>query len=147
MWIKSISAILLLGLSLLSFTIYRALYPFEAFYIQEWNYNTDLPFPSSASFIWKTATYPDQFGDYTSTAIIKLSGQEFKKLQKDITQSFAMNSDSLSKGYKGIFNQYLPTELKESPPFTDYYFSSIKAYFKIGFNQNNNSIIFQRHSS
>lgn len=132
-------------LAFLSFEIYRALYPFEEFYVEEWCSNTDLPFPKSSNIIWKTATYPDQHGDYTSTAIIKLPALEFIKLKTAIHNSIILTSDSLYNGYKGIFNQYLPNELQKKPPFKDYHFSSIKAFFKIGFNESNNTIVFQRH--
>ena len=146
-WIKIIASTLTLGLLILSFSIYKAFYPSEEFYIQEWKYSTDLPFPESGEIVWKDATYPDIHGDYSASAIVELSSQDFIKLRNSIKISKVLKPDSKSIGYKGILEQFLTLDQRENLNFKDFYFSTIKAYFKIGFDEENNTIIFQRHSS
>jgi hypothetical protein len=146
-WVKIIAFTLSFALIFLFFSIYKAFYPSDEFYIEEWNYSTDITFPKSANIIWKDATYPDQHGDYTSSAIIELSPKDFINLRNSINTSKVLSPDSTYQGYKGIFTQYIPKKFQESIKFKDFYISTLKASFKIGFSEDNKTVIFQRHSS
>ena len=146
-WVKIIACGSSLAIIFLLFSIYRAFYPSTDFYIEEWSYSTNLAYPESANIIWKNATYPDQHGDYTASAIIEMSAKDFIKLHNSVKNNKVFKIDTQTNGYNGIIEQYLPLEKMNNFKFKDYYFSSLNKYFKIGFDSNNNTVIFQRHSS
>jgi len=59
---------------------YDSFYPGESFYADEFEKVTLRELPESAKFIFKSSTYPDLHGDYSSESTIKLSRADFKKL-------------------------------------------------------------------
>ena len=63
---------------------YDAFFPGESFYEREYEYVTMRKIPPSASFISKTATYPDFHGDYCSASMISISKSDYKKLLKEM---------------------------------------------------------------
>lgn len=65
-WLLVLSVVLL---CILSFEIYRAIYPGEAFYRAEFERISGTAVPDSARFVLKEASFPDHFGDYTSCAL------------------------------------------------------------------------------
>tara|TARA_B100000683_G_scaffold194255_1_gene187306 strand:+ start:253 stop:774 length:522 start_codon:yes stop_codon:yes gene_type:complete len=143
-WLKIIGFILLTGISFFSYKVYQAFFPPEEFYKEEWTENIYLQFPKSAKFKFKEATYPDQHGDYTSTAVIQLDKLEYQKLKKQITTGLSFKNDSVYKGQKGLIAQYLPKEYYDKTN-NIWFFSSI-SFFKIGLLETQNLIIFQHHN-
>ena len=129
------------------FFIYNAFYPSEAFYINEWNTNTDVNFPENAEFVWKKATFPDHHNDYNATAIIVIPQEEFKRLLAEAQSSISLKPDSFYLGYKGFLDQFLPVDHKESQKIESIFYSTIGNSFKIGFYKNGKTVVFQRHSS
>ena len=145
--VKILAIISTIGLLSITYFIYDAFYPNESFYIEEWERNTDLPFPKSADFEWKDATYPDQHNDYTSTAIIIVTKDDFDNLYKLARTNNSIITDSESNGYKGILTQFLPSGYKNENLIKEYFYSFTRNSFKIGFGKDSKTIIFQRHSS
>ncbi|MFB6348668.1 hypothetical protein ACFBZI_04320 [Moraxella sp. ZJ142] len=64
---------------------FRAVYPDDAFYFDEFETITLQKIANSAKIIHKQATFPDMHGDYTSSAVIELSAQDFDQLWQDIS--------------------------------------------------------------
>lgn len=75
-------SVLLLGL--LSFEIYRAFYPGEAFYRGEFERVAKVDFPASGRFTFKTATFPDIHGDYQSCALFLVNTADYLSLLSQI---------------------------------------------------------------
>ena len=51
---------------ILIYSVLTAIYPNEDFYKTDFKEVTQIEFPLDSKFIFKTATFPDHFGDYTS---------------------------------------------------------------------------------
>lgn len=140
---KSIKYFSLIPLSLfifMSFNIFKAIFPFEEFYRKEWTRETDLKFPKTAGFKYKTATFPDKHNSYTATVILELSIFEFKKLKKTISKELIIPIEDCE-----LFNQFLPFGYSDSNIEVCYKFL-IHHNFKVQFLKDGKTIIFQRHN-
>ncbi|MEM6299519.1 MAG: hypothetical protein AAF740_12595 [Bacteroidota bacterium] len=67
---------------LLAYVVYAAVYPDEEFYREDFVEVTGVELPEEAKFQFKTASYPDHFGDYTSVSVIELEGEFYRELPK-----------------------------------------------------------------
>lgn len=67
-----------------SYHTYRAFYPTDSFYFDEFRQVTLREPPLSAQIIKNDATYPDFHGDYSSTCQIKLTKAEYLRLLNEI---------------------------------------------------------------
>jgi hypothetical protein len=74
---KLISLFIVIGSSYLGFT---AIYPQDSFYINDFEEVTGLSLPESVTVLYKSASYPDFQGDYTSEAVFEFSEDSFLKL-------------------------------------------------------------------
>jgi hypothetical protein len=140
--IKVLAIIPTVGLLTIGYFIFDAFFPDENFYIKEWHRNTDLPFPESANFEWKGATFPDHHNSYTSTAIIVVSQKDYTNLYKLALSNHTIIPDTSSLGYQGMFEQFTPYDY-DSNDYKDFFYSSIGYSFKIGFGVDNKTIIYQ----
>ena len=77
-------ALLLIPLLIISFFIYKGCYPSEDFYREEFKEATGIELPKSAKFIYKTATYPDFQGEYSTKFIINVGEHFYKHLDKKL---------------------------------------------------------------
>lgn len=78
---------------------YKAVYPTDSFYYDEFEYVTNREIPKSAKIKFKASSYPGMQGDYFSKSIIELSPQDYSKLL------FELENDKSLKGEKGICDQ------------------------------------------
>lgn len=77
---------------LLLYFIYFAFFPSEEFYETDFKEVTGIELPESADFEFKTASYPDHFGDYTSVSIINIEAGFYQSLERKlIDQGFSRN--------------------------------------------------------
>ncbi len=53
----------------------------ESFYVDDYYEVTGMELPPDAEFVLTSATYPDQHGDYTSVAVIKMEGRYYEALR------------------------------------------------------------------
>src|SRR3954454_8684948 len=60
--------------------VYTAVYPSDSFYKAEFEKVTGTKFPPDAQIMFKRASFPDLFGDYTSCALINVATQEYERL-------------------------------------------------------------------
>lgn len=67
--------------------IYIALNPLDSFYKEEFETVTGMSFPDNGKILYKTATYPDFGGDYTSKAIIKLDEVSINNIKNQLTRN------------------------------------------------------------
>jgi len=117
---KKYRLIALIPILIVGYFVYDAFYPSEEFYIEDFAEVTGLAFPDNGEFIYKTATYPDQFGDYTSISIIKLDKKFYDSLSQHLSSKGFIEvndreliSDNTLKKYSDgyvirTFNRELP---------------------------------------
>jgi hypothetical protein len=133
----------------LLYPVYIAFYPRKGFYIKEFETNSGIPFPPSAEFIRKDATYPDLHGSYTSRAVIKLSTQDYNQLYQKLKADSLFRKDTSASPFLGetveffggLFNGVKDEDIEAV--LVGYR----KAQFKVGFLKDRRRIVFERHSS
>ena len=81
---KRLRLIALIPILTLAYFIYTAIYPNNDFYKDDFKEVTGIEFPASGKIIYKTASYPDQFGDYGSASLIKVDKDFYEKLKTQI---------------------------------------------------------------
>ncbi|MCH5717301.1 hypothetical protein [Niabella hibiscisoli] len=59
-------------------------FPHESFYKTDYKEITRLPFPEEARFLYKSASFPDQFGDYTSVFVVQTSQEIYNRLMNHL---------------------------------------------------------------
>lgn len=149
--------VLLIPASLLlifSYFVYDAFYPADEFYKAEATKILGYPLPIGSNIGSKSASYPDQHGDYAACAAIKLSTSDFDKLLQKVTtdSSFSIIHDS-----KSIIGGGELTYVTQSFTEGDYLYrfvgntsaSSRKrdAYVLVGFLIDHHTIVIYRTSS
>jgi hypothetical protein len=142
---KRLRLLALTPIIIVSYFVYRAFYPNEEFYKEDFREVAGMDFPASGVIEYKWASYPDQFGDYTSISLVKtdkkfytqllqeLPNQEFRKPRED---DFGLLEYSLIK-----------VELKDRKIEQEYILSkSSGLVYYIGFISDQETIIIQRAS-
>ncbi len=79
-----------------SYFIWEAFYPPEDFYKEDYKQVTQLNFPEKAVFLYKFASFPDYFGDYTSVFLIQIESKEYTRLMNHLPTArfLTVNNDS-----------------------------------------------------
>lgn len=144
---RQLNIIYLLGFSLfIAWQIYFAFYPANSFYEREFKEHTGIELPSSADIIDKGASYPDQFGDYESVAIIRFSPSDYEQLQKKIASNKDFEQDE--KKEIGVTSTYRSIGTKISDGNIAILYANDKVHwFRIAFLQDGQTITFERSSS
>ena len=63
------------------YLIFSAFFPNEDFYKANFKEVTKTDFPANGEIIYKTTSFPDHFGDYSSCFLVKLDKPDLKKLR------------------------------------------------------------------
>ncbi len=79
---KPYKYIVFLPLAFLIYAICVSIFPNEDFYKINFKEVTNLEFPKSGEFIYKSSTFPDHFGDYTSVFLIKTNKEDYSEILK-----------------------------------------------------------------
>ena len=141
---KRLRLIALIPILLMTYLIYSALYPSEDFYRTDFTEVTGIELPEHVEFKYKSATYPDHFGDYTSISIINVGRDFYNNLPKALTE----------KGLKENGQKIGTTEFDKALEHTDNLeieseFSMEEGggvYYYVGFLTDNETIIVKRLS-
>ncbi len=124
--------------------IIRAVWPGEDFYRDEFKENTGLSLPADTDFQSKSATYPDQHGDYQASALVILPDTAYQRLLTKIQRSerwHTMTREQLEQ------NGYM-NELAILPDFTFAVEGGRRnIWFIIAFGSDGRTLYFVRHSS
>ena len=112
-WQKYLSLIPTL---LLIYMVYSAIFPADEFYKEDFKEITKLDFPEQSEILYKTASYPDQFGDYTSVFAVKTTNKNYQKVLNQIRKTGFVNkkdswyspetNEALSKANENIKSEY-----------------------------------------
>jgi len=124
---------------------YTAFYPTGSFYEDEFEDNTGLDFPNSGDILTKDASYPDQHGDYSATALFKIDQNDFNLILNSIQKNAKFKLDTIPFKFN-LAN--IDTKIKETS-FTKCYTLNRQdrnLIFTISFNDNDNIIEIQRDS-
>jgi hypothetical protein len=78
---KRLRLIALIPILTIGYFIYTAFFPTDSFYKEDFKEVTGIDFPENGEIIYKSATYPDQFGDYGSTSIVKVDKEFYERLE------------------------------------------------------------------
>jgi hypothetical protein len=141
---KTLRLLCLIPFLILGFIIFRAVYPSNEFYQEDFKEVTGLDFPNSGEIIDKTASYPDHFDDYTSVSLVRVNKEFYDRLSDHlVVKGFEENREKISS-----------TELNEILGEIDNKevvkeFSIRKGggiYYYVGFLSDNESIIIKRLS-
>ncbi len=81
---KRLKLLLVIPVAFLGYSIYTAIYPLDSFYKQDFKEVTGVEFPDNGEIIFKTAGYPDQFGDYGSVSIVKVDRKFYEELPSQL---------------------------------------------------------------
>lgn len=102
---KRLRLIALTPILILAYLIYSAVYPSEDFYRTDFTEGTGIELPEQVEFKYKSATYPDHFGDYTSISIIKVGREFYNNLPVILTEKgFIENGQNT---HSIVFNKVL----------------------------------------
>ncbi len=71
----------LIPLIFVGYIVYDAFYPDDDFYKTDFKEVTAIEFPQNGKIIYKTASFPDQFGDYTSSFLVEFDEEFINKLE------------------------------------------------------------------
>lgn len=124
--------------------IYDAIYPSSEFYKTDFKEVTDMEFPENGKIKYKTASFSDHFGDYTSSFLVELDESDLEKLENHVKnggfdeKENKMSSDELDyierkKGRKAYSKQYV--RQRENGK-----------HYSVGFLDDNKSVIITRVS-
>ncbi|RTY85559.1 hypothetical protein [Flavobacterium sp. GT3R68] len=76
-----------LPIFVIGYFVYSAFYPSSEFYETDFKEVTGIELPQETEFEYKTSSYPDQHGDYTSVSIIKVETDFYKNLQSKLSEN------------------------------------------------------------
>lgn len=83
---KRLRLLALIPLLIVGYFVYSAFYPTEEFYREDFQEATGMVFPVNAEIEYKWASYPDQFGDYSSISIVKADKAFYTQLLHKLPQ-------------------------------------------------------------
>lgn len=146
---RIIYVLIFIIVSISSYEVYRAFYPNDDFYKNEFKENTGINLPDNCEILIKSASYPDIHGDYSSAAIVHVNEKDFIKILKEISNNKKFQIDTFSFYFgneiRNNTNQY------DKKEFIFRYSLNIQedeyTWFSIGFNLKKKLITFNRNSS
>ena len=141
---RRIRIISLAPIILLIYIVYDSIYPSDDFYKEDYKEVTNHEFPKSGNIISKSASFPDHFGDYTSSALIELDSSEYHSLQsKLIENKFVIDSTEFGSNEREHVERELNGRIYIKKMNKE--LSGGKHYF-VGFLSDEKSIVYQRIS-
>jgi hypothetical protein len=136
---KRLRLIALIPILTIGCIIYTAIFPPEDF-----KEVTGIEFPDNGEIIYKSATYPDQFGDYGSTSIVKVDRQFYESLGGQLEKK-GMTDDKEDSGpfdFREISKEIGTNKIEKE-------FSSIAdggIFYYVGFLTDKETLVVQRQS-
>jgi hypothetical protein len=131
-------------LLIIAYFIYEAIYPDADFYKTDFKEVTNMEFPENGKILYKTASFPDQFGDYSSSFLAEFDEEYIKKLEVNlknnnfIKKEYEMSSQELNYIEKRKVDiKYLVKYIKDH---------KVGKYYSIGILNDKKSVIITRVS-
>jgi hypothetical protein len=140
---KRLKLLLLLPLAYLVYSIYTAVYPPDSFYKIDFKEVTGVDFPSDAEIIFKTASYPDQFGDYGSVSIVKVDRKFYEELPAHLERKGLLEK---SKSHGSVEFDEAMNRIKDKKIERQFSLEQVGGYYYVAFLSDNESLIVNRQS-
>ncbi len=133
----------LVPIFILGYLIYVAIYPSTNFYKEDFEQVTNMSFPEGGYIKYKTASYPDHFGDYTSSFLVTLNQNDLSKLENQIKNiGFEIKENKmLSKQL-----DYIENKVEGMHYSRQYVWESRSKYYVVGFLNDEESVIITKIS-
>ncbi len=141
---KRLRLISLIPILVVVYLVFGAIYPSNEFYKTNFKEVTNYEFPKNGIIRYKTASYPDTFGDFTSCFLVEFDETDLKKLEKNlINNSFVkvINNSSTEE------LTYIEGKINNKKYISEYS-KEIKGdkHYSVGFLNDNKSVIITRVS-
>lgn len=140
-WYRLLSIIPII---IVGYFIYEAMYPDVDFYKRDFKEITEMEFPKNGEIIFKSASFPDQFGDYASSSLVELGKDDIKKLEMNLkNKGFTKKENKMNTE---VLN-YIENK-KGARVYSAEYSKEINGglYYSVGFLDDNKSVIVTRMS-
>jgi amino acid transporter len=134
----------IIPLIIVGYFFYTAIYPDEDYYKNDFKEVTDMEFPISGKILYKTASYPDQFGDYTSSFLAEFENDYLQKLEANLKkQGFVKKENKMSSEEL----DYIENR-KGNRKYSAEYNKELNGgkYYSVGFLNDNKSVVITRVS-
>jgi amino acid transporter len=134
----------IIPLIIVGYFFYTAIYPDEDYYKNDFKEVTDMEFPKSGKILYKTASYPDQFGDYTSSFLAEFENDYLQKLEANLKKKgFVKKENNMSSEEL----DYIENK-KGSRKYSAEYSKELNGgkYYSVGFLNDNKSVVITRVS-
>lgn len=129
---------------LLGYFLYDAFYPKDDFYKEDFKEVTQMTFPEDGEIVYKTASFPDQFGDYASSCLVQLDPNSCKQLKRNLIRNgfIAKENKMFSKELDYIENKII--DLKYAEQYIKD--SDTSSFYSVGFLKDSELVIITRIS-
>jgi hypothetical protein len=134
----------LIPLIIVGYFVYEAFYPDSDFYKMDFKEVTDMEFPKNGKILYKTASFPDQFGDYTSSFLAEFDEEFLEKLEVNLkNKNFTNKENEMSSNELDCIEKR-----KRNIQYSFQYINDkeVGKYYSIGFLDDKKSVIVTRVS-
>lgn len=137
--IVALTPILIVG-----YFIYGAIYPSSDFYKTDFKVVTKMEFPENGIIKYKMASFPDHFGDYTSSFLVEFDQTDLEKLENEIkTTGFEEKENKMYSNELDHIEQKMGGKNYSKQYIID---SIVGKHYSVGFLDDNKSVIITRVS-
>ena len=134
----------IIPLIIVGYLIYDAVYPDSDFYKTDFEEVTEIKFPENGKIIYKTASFPDQFGDYTSSFLVEFDKAYIKKLEANLKNKNFIKQENKMSSNELNYIESRKGNLKYSAEYEKIIDGG--KHYTIGFLNDNKSVIITRVS-
>jgi hypothetical protein len=129
---------------IVGYFIYDAVYPDNDFYKTDFKEVTEIEFPEKGEIIYKNASFPDQFGDYTSSFLAEFDEEYIKKLEANLKNKNFIRQENKMSSNELDYLENRKGNIKYSSEYTKELDGG--KYYSVGFLNDNKSVIVTRVS-
>jgi hypothetical protein len=141
---RKLRLVSLIPILFVSYLIHEAIYPSKSFYKVDFKEATGIEFPHKGEIKHRTASFPDHFGDYTSSFLAELELNDLKDLEYHLKNNGFVEKKN-ERSSKEL--DYIE-EKKGNKEYTKYFVREVEnnKYYSVGFLNDNKSIIITKVS-
>lgn len=136
-------AISIVPVLVLGYFIYGAVYPSEEFYRTDFKEVTGIELIENAEFDYKSASWPDHFGDYTSVSIIKVDTFFYEQLKTNLLEQ-GFDKNNHRGGHREMTLAY--KKLKDEKISQEFSKHLLSKFYYVAFLSDQETILVQRTS-
>ncbi|KFF10075.1 hypothetical protein [Flavobacterium hydatis] len=134
----------LIPIIITGYFIYDAFYPDSDFYKEDFKEVTEMEFPEKGEILYKTASYPDLFGDYTSSFLAEFDKTDINNLEANLKSKSFIKKESKMSTKELDYIEKRKGDRKYSAEYIKEIYTG--KYYSVGFLNDNKSVIITRVS-